>query len=646
MKIHKLNVQNFRGLENSEITFSDLTALIGENNAGKSSFLAAIVAFYQGSKSIPNSDYYNGDTNRDIEITITFGDLTPVEREAFSADMVDGRLIVTRTFSNNKPDISGKFNSTVMGNPEFGQCRDKTLSKTAAREKYDEIREKYELPKVSSADQIEGHLQKWEGENPDKLKLTKIGGFRGFQSVGRAELERKTKFLFVPAITNVQSVMEDKGAPIIELVNTITRQVFENDPEFKTFQDQVNEDAKKVTDPSKSDELGKLAIGLNSVLLELYSDSEVELNWEPVNHIEVPLPKSSILVQNHQHKAPIDKVGHGLQRAVFLSALRYLAERDNSESPEEEKFLEAQSDIIIGIEEPELYQHPVKQQLFAQIFRKSVERFNATNGIRVQIIITTHSAAFVDFSFADEIRLLRRVEAEVDGQKIPSTIQVTSCDISECSAIVAKYLGLEPSEQTYRKSLHIITREITEAFFGKKVLIVEGVGDKVIMQATYNRLGRSPEREGIVIIDTGGKSKIDKPALILRQLGIPSYVVFDNDETNTKKSGNTNKTESEANYNKLLQRIQDVPEADISEWPVYVGDKVACWDSNLERYLQNKVGHDVFNDVCSAKQEEYGGKKRECLKNPTIMREIVEELYSKGFKFGELEEIVLALDKL
>ena len=42
MRIVKLKVDNFRGIENCEIIFSGHTVLVGDNNTGKSTILEAI----------------------------------------------------------------------------------------------------------------------------------------------------------------------------------------------------------------------------------------------------------------------------------------------------------------------------------------------------------------------------------------------------------------------------------------------------------------------------------------------------------------------------------------------------------------------------------------------------------------------------
>lgn len=50
MKLYKLKIQNFRKLNNVELTFGDATFLIGANNAGKSSTLDAVALLLSNQK--------------------------------------------------------------------------------------------------------------------------------------------------------------------------------------------------------------------------------------------------------------------------------------------------------------------------------------------------------------------------------------------------------------------------------------------------------------------------------------------------------------------------------------------------------------------------------------------------------------------
>lgn len=84
-------------------------------------------------------------------------------------------------------------------------------------------------------------------------------------------------------------------------------------------------------------------------------------------------------------------LGHGLQRAVILTVLRFMADHRAEQEGTGQEFSEPQSDLIVAIEEPEIYQHPTKQRLFGKLLRTLAQGFNAHTGIRIQTIFVTHS---------------------------------------------------------------------------------------------------------------------------------------------------------------------------------------------------------------------------------------------------------------
>jgi len=82
MRLHEVDIKNFRKLKNCKIKFRDTTFLIGPNNAGKSSVFAALdylhktgdVALEDYSKTfIPDTEDYRRET--EIEIVAEYRNL-------------------------------------------------------------------------------------------------------------------------------------------------------------------------------------------------------------------------------------------------------------------------------------------------------------------------------------------------------------------------------------------------------------------------------------------------------------------------------------------------------------------------------------------------------------------------------------------
>ncbi len=571
---------------------------------------------------------------------MSFRDLTHSELELFSSNLIDGRLQVTRTFLRGNPKESGNFSVQALANPEFSECRNES-GRTAKREIYKSLREQTEyldLPQVSNADQIDPALEQWEATHPEQVKLIRVGSFRGFKNVAIGQLKRKTDFVFVPAVREAATETGDtKTSPAKQLIDTIARQTIENNSDFKAFVSEANKKISEFTDPSNVSALRDIGTELTGILQKYYAQSEMIATWNPIDQLIIQFPTAQIAIKDGGYISSVERVGHGLQRAIIISILEFLANKRMSEATGE-RFAHPQSDLIIGIEEPEIYQHPTKQRHIARVLSNLAEQFNEVSGIRIQLIYVTHSPLFVQLPRFHEIRIIQRIAGA-------SGISVNQFTLDECSIGLAKLFDPPRSplsKDSFAAKLHIFTHEVSEGFFANKVILVEGVSDKSILYAVYERNGRSPLAEGIAIIGCEGKKKLDKPLYIFRRLGIPVYVLIDNDRLSIRE----NDILSEKAYNRLLQKIVELPDAQIIDWPVGVFSRIASFDGNLEEYIKTKATKEKYYAVRDRLKSHFEVEAEDCAKSPTIASTILNELIESGVVFKELDDIIQKVDEL
>lgn len=113
MRIQRVEVRNFRALRNSDFNLGGATALLGENNSGKSAFLLALDLFFSSSPRVGPKDFSDENVGAPIDITVHFAELTPGELEEFGGNLLNGRLVVTRRFYADNPAESGKFSCSA-----------------------------------------------------------------------------------------------------------------------------------------------------------------------------------------------------------------------------------------------------------------------------------------------------------------------------------------------------------------------------------------------------------------------------------------------------------------------------------------------------------------------------------------------------
>jgi len=182
--------------------------------------------------------------------------------------------------------------------------------------------------------------------------------------------------------------------------------------------------------------------------------------------------------------------------------------------------------------------------------------------------------------------------------------------------------------------MHIFSRELCEGFFASKIVLVEGVSDKAVLEGAYEAAGRSADAEGIAIVSTDGKSKMDKPFYIFNRLRIPTYLVFDSD---------ANKREKKINTNILLQKLAGVENP--LDFPDGVFDAFCSFGVNLEGYLKAEAGVRWQEEIQSYK-DEYGFDADDICKTPAVVAAICAKLRRENLTLNRFDQIIEKVDKL
>ncbi len=547
MQLIHARVKNFRSLRDVSVAFGAHNALIGGNGAGKSSILKAIERFYS-TKGLDADDYFGRDTSLPVQIELTFGDLSGPELTAFDARVRDGKLTVTRIFDNSAS--SGRYFGSVPQNPDFVPIRaqqgagPKLSAYRALRANNAEYNQA--LPAAASATAAEEAMLAWETVNPQALILHPDDGqFFGFQNASRGALKRYTNFVFIPAVREAAADAADgKSSAIGQLLEIVVRSAILQRQDIVAFKNEVTARYQELVAPERMPELGQLAVSLTADLRALYRDAEVALTWREVNEFPVPLPIADVSLSDDGFGGPVDRQGHGLQRAFVLTLLQQLARITSKPSNSHPEGTEdgAQAEppqapgLILAIEEPELYQHPTKQRHFTNVLRGLSNGTLPGIDSPTQVMFGSHSPMFVSVDKADEIRLVRRTECDDSDFK---QCELKSLDLSVIADQLERawsYPSGTFTAETLTPRLHILGTELAEGFFANGIVLVEGRSDKAMLYATSKLLGVSFEEAGIAVLSAEGKGNLDKPYAIFRALGIPVYILWDCD----KKTGGAN----------------------------------------------------------------------------------------------------------
>lgn len=645
MQLLHARVKNFRSLRDVSISFGAHTALIGPNGAGKSSILKAIEKFYS-TKGLEPDDYFEKDTSLSVKIELTFGNLSPDAQKSFERRVRDGQLTVTRIFNGSAPD--GRYYGSVLQYTDFIPVR--TANGAAARlAAYRDLRNtnaayKAGLPAVSSAAAADEAMLAWEAAHPDALILHRDDGqFFGFQNASRGALKRYTNFVFIPAVREASVDAADGRSTVIgQLLEILVRSTILNRQDIVNFKNDMLARYKDLVKSENMPELEQLATSLSLGLKNLYRDAEVGLTWQNVSDFPMPLPNAEVSLHYDGFGGPVDRQGHGLQRAFILTLLQHLA-KTTAQSPAGDaanvstELAPAPApapSLILAIEEPELYQHPTKQRHFATVLRRLSAGTLSGSESSTQIIFGSHSPMFVSMDRADEIRLVRRVAREESDFK---QCELRSLNLNDI-AVELEQAWRKPSGTFTASSLvprlHILGTELAEGFFANGVVLVEGRSDKAMLHASAKLLNLNFEEAGLAVLSAEGKGNLDKPYAIFRALGIPVYVLWDCDLGR-----------KEAQFNLPLLRLvrpnENIQEAEIS---TYIGDCYAHFENTLEALLKSELTQEVHASCLKIACDSFGlTPSDDSHKVPQVMYQTLVAARQQGATCPTLDTLIRAI---
>lgn len=131
MKLTTIIIRNFRSFDDHAdvIQVGEMAAFVGKNSSGKSNILQALQLFFGQTSPVPE-DFYYGDTERTMSVTVTFqvdsANLFPVLMPYVSPDQT---LWLRREFKEN--DLKGKMyvggKNQYTGTAEMNPFPDRAL---------------------------------------------------------------------------------------------------------------------------------------------------------------------------------------------------------------------------------------------------------------------------------------------------------------------------------------------------------------------------------------------------------------------------------------------------------------------------------------------------------------------------------------
>jgi putative ATP-dependent endonuclease of OLD family len=569
MRIKRVKIRNYRCLEDAEICFSDITTLIGPNGAGKSSVLRALDWFFNGGKtsSLTEDDVRVGADPRRIALEAEFGDLTAEDHHALGvlAGAAGDRVIIGRSW-----ETSGEAHWIYARTyPLFAEVR-AAAGAMEKRERYRELTTDHPelgLPSASSAAAVDQALRAWEADHPDTLEDRQVPCPALFGFAGQAKLSGLFDFVFVSADLRADEESRDVKSSIIGRILEQAIDRTEADEELAELGRYMADQHAVIRNRHYTEQLNDLSGRLTGAVAELTRGRMISVR-PVIPEFRPPPVQFEVMVADGPANTRVDQQGHGFRRALLISALRLLAQSTAASGNRV---------VCLAIEEPELFQHPVQARTFAAVLRKLAQE--RSRG--VQVTYATHSPFFLEAEGFDEVRRFTR-EADASGR---NKVVVRSTSRREVERRLA---GTRQPEQVSRQLSGVFLGRLPEALFADAVILVEGPTDQAILEGVALR-DDPLNASGIVVVDVGGKDSIPLPHAILRELGVPSYVVFDGDAAAGDRAAARGGSRERAEQSVIRdnRRILRYLEATIeSHPPTQVTERYAVLRDTLEPFLE------------------------------------------------------------
>jgi len=198
-----------------------------------------------------------------------------------------------------------------------------------------------------------------------------------------------------------------------------------------------------------------------------------------------------------------DELGTGQEQLITLSLVQAYAEAFH------------ENHLLLIIEEPESHLYPLAQKWLAH---KIQDLVNAG----VQVIVTTHSPAFIDILRAEGIAIVRKSEDRTNVTQLAREELVEYC----VNAGADRRTNANNILPFYAAAA---TPEIMAGLFARKVVLVEGLTEALALPSYCNKVGLDFMRNGIAAIPVHGVGNIAKWWRFFTAYGIPTYATFDND---------------------------------------------------------------------------------------------------------------------
>lgn len=511
MKLRNVSIRNFRGMCDLTLTLDNYSLLVGPNNAGKSSVLDAIRAFYEKDRFKFNKDH---DLPKHKECTESWVELAfQLNDEEFDSLAEDyktsyGTLRLRKYFLQ-----AGKFNAGSI----YAYTSNGNLSENSF----------------------------YGAKNGQSGKIGEI--------------------VYIPAISRVDEHAKLSGPSALrDLLQNIMDSVVSRGQAYNDFSASVRRFSAEIHKEATEDD--RSLAGLETRLNEMLGpwDSEFRLDFSPPTAAETikSLLGWELIDKFHGQPQEIEYYGSGFQRHFIFSLIQlgseYAGERTNNQTRDFSPTLK-----LLLFEEPEAFLHPPQQETLGRNLMSLT-----SSSDEWQVVCATHSSSFVSKNTSD-IGSIVRLRHSPSNREIES-FQIGSSGWNE---IVNENQKINKILKSHSKNVNAdderaemeaikyflwLNSDRSNLFFADHVLLVEGPTEVAMINRLIDDGKINYAREGLCVIDCMGKYNVHRFMKLLIAMGISHSVIYD-DDSNKAEHSDINELIKDSADQQFTVRVEALP---------------------------------------------------------------------------------------
>ena len=485
MQIKKIQIKNFRMLENIEIEQErDLSLFIGKNNSGKTSVLHVFKSFLKGGGFC--FDDFNTATHEKFKRLLDIGD-----EEA--TGLLDSVKIILKIYieydeedslENVSPDFHQSLDpqdNVVVLAFEYGLREDKLSDLKDAFSKF-----------VSRQDNNQKTIIDYLKKNIDtycRIKILSLqsGNEDKFSEIKDKDVSNVIKF---EAIGAKRKVSEDRNSYDL---STIVSSYYENNAKQDAFADKKEELEASLSkiDDTLSDNYHSTFEGLLETLKQFginneSGSSDIQIISD-ISSRNIITKNSAVVYEQGDYRLPESYNGLGYINLIYM-ILEIHNKLDSFKATEDKK---SACVNLLFLEEPEAHMHPQMQYIFIHHIKEMLRTKSHDLGVNLQTIISTHSPHIASQSEFCDIKYF-----DIVGKncvKVKSIRDFMEEEKPENVKFLKRYLTVHNSE----------------LFFADKAILIEGPTERLLLPYMMREI----DRMKLEIKDdkTGDIKEYDKP---------------------------------------------------------------------------------------------------------------------------------------